>query len=69
MVNQLSFQGPPEVTQSNQVMNPLEYKVQFTAFYMPTLTDLEAESPSIKPSPLSKKHNPLSPYIQEGNDE
>ncbi|MBO1514762.1 hypothetical protein [Metabacillus bambusae] len=69
MVNQLSFQGPPEVTQSDQVMNPLEYKVHLTAFYMPTLTDLEAETPSIKAPQPSKKHNPLSPYIQEGNDE
>jgi type IV pilus assembly protein PilO len=69
MVNQLSFQGPPEVTQSDQVMNPLEFKVQLTAFYMPTLTDLEAESPSINAPPSSKKHNPLSPYIKDGNDE
>jgi type IV pilus assembly protein PilO len=69
MVNQLSFQGPPEVTRNDQVMDPLEYKVHLTTFYMPTLTDLEAESPSIKVPPSSKKHNPLSPYMEEGNDE
>ncbi|QGQ47418.1 hypothetical protein [Metabacillus sediminilitoris] len=57
------------MTQINQVIETIDYQVQLSAYYFPTLTDLEDDSPTIDTPPSSKKHNPLFPFIKEENDE
>ena len=69
LVKQLSFQGPSEVTENDQIINPLVYELQLTTFYMPSLTDLSGETPTINTPLPSNKHNPLFPYMNDGNDE
>ncbi|MDQ0232821.1 hypothetical protein [Metabacillus malikii] len=59
MVNQLSFSEPAEVTEITDIVKPINYELHLTAFYLPTLSDLIEEDPSIIPPQPSEKTNPF----------
>ncbi|MFC0270165.1 hypothetical protein ACFFIX_01655 [Metabacillus herbersteinensis] len=68
-VDELTFSGPPEIIELSQEIESLTYDLKLSAFYFPTLTDLDEETPTIDTPPPSLKQNPLTPYIKEKNDE
>ncbi|MED4401091.1 hypothetical protein [Metabacillus fastidiosus] len=68
-VEQLSFEGPEEIVSLDQKIEPITYELRLITYYIPSLTDLEKESPAIDSPVPSMKNNPLTPYIREKTDE
>lgn len=65
-VESLSFTGNPELTSVATEVNPLTYSVTVSAFYYPKLEKLQNMLPQIDVPPPSKKRNPLTEIIPEG---
>ncbi|PDM41493.1 pilus assembly protein PilO [Parageobacillus yumthangensis] len=65
-VESLSFTGNPELTSVATEVNPLTYSVTVSAFYYPKLAKLQNMLPQIDVPPPSKKRNPLTEIIPEG---
>ncbi|RLQ98054.1 hypothetical protein [Falsibacillus albus] len=66
-VEQISFQGPPEVKTVEDAPGLMEYSLVVSAFYLPGIDDLTKQLPGID-SPLpANKNNPfaLSPDVSE----
>uniref|UniRef100_C5D5I1 Pilus assembly protein PilO n=1 Tax=Geobacillus sp. (strain WCH70) TaxID=471223 RepID=C5D5I1_GEOSW len=65
-IESLSFTGNPELTSVDTEVNPLTYSVTVSAFYYPKLAKLQNMLPQIDVPPPSKKRNPLTEIIPEG---
>ncbi|MGG3798282.1 hypothetical protein [Metabacillus fastidiosus] len=68
-VEQLSFEGPGEIVSLDQKIAPITYELRLITYYIPSLTDLEKELPTIDSPVPSMKSNPLTPYVNEKTDE
>lgn len=65
-IESLSFTGNPELTSVDAEVNPLTYSVTVSAFYYPKLAKLQNMLPQIDVPPPSKKRNPLTEVVPEG---
>jgi type IV pilus assembly protein PilO len=65
-IESLSFTGNPELTSVDTKVNPLTYSVTVSAFYYPKLAKLQNMLPQIDVPPPSKKRNPLTEVVPEG---
>jgi type IV pilus assembly protein PilO len=65
-IESLSFTGNPELTSVDTEVNPLTYSVTVSAFYYPKLAKLQNMLPQIDVPPPSKKRNPLTEIVPEG---
>lgn len=65
-IESLSFTGNPELTSVDTEVNPLTYSVTVSAFYYPKLAKLQNMLPQIDVPPPSKKRNPLTEVVPEG---
>lgn len=65
-IESLSFTGNSELTSVDTEVNPLTYSVTVSAFYYPKLAKLQNMLPQIDVPPPSKKRNPLTEIIPEG---
>jgi type IV pilus assembly protein PilO len=67
VVESINYTGGPEITSLDQEQTKLTYSLTVSAFYMPTLADLQAQLPHIDaPAPANKK-NPLSQFTDTTN--
>jgi type IV pilus assembly protein PilO len=48
--------------------NLIYYETKLSAYYYPTLTDVEDEMPTLEVPPPSLKNSPLIPYINESKE-
>lgn len=62
VVEGIDFSGKDEVTSVEQQGTLLTYTLTVSSFYMPTLTDLQKDAPSIDVPEPGKKKNPLSRF-------
>ena len=62
VVESVSFTGGSELTKLEDKQEDLAYSVTFSAFYMPTLDDLQDQLPELKPPAPSNKTNPFSSF-------
>ncbi|QCJ43624.1 hypothetical protein FAY30_17830 [Bacillus sp. S3] len=62
VVESISYSGGQEITSLDQEDQPLSYSLTISAFYMPSLTDLAAELPTIDAPAPAGKDNPLSQF-------
>jgi type IV pilus assembly protein PilO len=60
VVEAISYSGGEEITSLDQETKPLSYTLTVSAFYMPTLTDLETQTPKIDAPAPAGKLNPLT---------
>lgn len=68
VVEGINFSGKDEVTSVEQLGTLLNYTITVSSFYMPTLTDLQKDAPSIDVPEPGKKKNPLSRFPDLKND-
>lgn len=68
-VDILAFEGLPELTSLDQEAEPLIYSLQVSAFYMDALQDLKEETPKVIAPEASDKTNPLTPSLDDEDDE
>lgn len=62
VVEAITYSGGKEITSLTQTDQPISYSLTVSAFYMPGLTDLEAELPKIDAPEPAGKDNPLSQF-------
>jgi type IV pilus assembly protein PilO len=62
VVESINYTGGPEITSLTDNINPLSYSLTISAFYMPTLADLQAQLPKIDTPAPAGKQNPLSQF-------
>jgi type IV pilus assembly protein PilO len=62
VIESIDYAGGTEVTSLEQNNQPFTYILTASAFYMPNLTDLEAEVPKIDAPESANKDNPLSQF-------
>jgi type IV pilus assembly protein PilO len=60
VVEAINYSGGEEITSLDQETKPLSYTLTVSAFYMPTLTDLETQTPKIDAPAPAGKLNPLT---------
>lgn len=60
VVESVSFSGGNELTSLEAELEPLAYSLTFSAFYMPTLEDLQNQLPELDTPAPSNKTNPFS---------
>lgn len=68
-VDIVTFEGLPEITALDQEAEPLNYSLQVSAFYMDALQDLKEETPKVIAPEASDKINPLTPSLDDEDDE
>lgn len=69
VIESVSFSGGSELTSLEAEAEPLTYALTFSAFYMPTLEDLQDHLPElVTPSP-SNKTNPFSSFPELPEEE
>ena len=59
-IDGLIFDGAEEVTTRDQSVEPLEYELVVSAYYYPSLTDLQKQTPTVVTPKPSEKKNPFS---------
>lgn len=62
VIESIDYAGGTEITTLEQDNQPFTYILTASAFYMPGLTDLEAEVPKIDAPESANKDNPLSQF-------
>ncbi|MEH7074210.1 hypothetical protein [Neobacillus drentensis] len=62
VIESIDYAGGSEITSLEQASQPFTYMLTASAFYMPELTDLEAEVPKIDAPESANKDNPLSQF-------
>jgi type IV pilus assembly protein PilO len=62
VVESINYSGGPEITTLAQDNPPLTYSLTISAFYMPSLADLQAQLPKIDAPAPANKDNPLSTF-------
>ena len=62
VVESINYSGTPEVTSLGQDSQPFTYSLTVSAYYMPGLTDLQAQLPKIDAPAPANKENPLSTF-------
>ena len=62
VVETIGYTSSPEITSIEQDKQPLLYTLTISAFYMPSLTDLQAQLPKIDAPAPANKDNPLSTF-------
>jgi type IV pilus assembly protein PilO len=68
-VEQFKFTGREEVYSVDQSTKPIEFEVTISAYYFPTLEDLQKELPPLDTPKISNKKNPTSEFSDlVGND-
>ncbi|WP_040207786.1 pilus assembly protein PilO [Neobacillus jeddahensis] len=69
-IDQLKFTGREEIYSVDQATEPLKFEVTISAYYYPSLLDLQKEIPPLDTPDVSNKKNPLSEFSEvEGNGE
>ncbi|MCA1031923.1 hypothetical protein LCL95_12885 [Bacillus timonensis] len=67
-VTTLTFTGNQEIISADQEVQPLQYSITISSFYMPKFKELAEDAPKIEvPSP-SNKINPLNADIKEEDE-
>ncbi|ULT55831.1 type 4a pilus biogenesis protein PilO [Neobacillus drentensis] len=61
-VEAINYTGEKEVTSLETETQPLTYSLTVSTFYMPSLTDLQADLPKMDSPAPAGKENPLSQY-------
>lgn len=69
VVEIINYTGSPEVTSLEQEVPPFSYSLTVSAFYMPGLTDLEAQLPKMDAPAAANKENPLSQFPSTANSQ
>ncbi|MGE7601038.1 hypothetical protein ACQKL5_00915 [Peribacillus sp. NPDC097675] len=59
-IDSLTFEGAEEVRTRDQSVEPLEYGLTVSAYYYPSLTDLQEQTPTVVTPKPSEKKNPFS---------
>jgi type IV pilus assembly protein PilO len=62
VVESVTFSGGSELTSVEDELEELSYSLTVSAFYMPTLTDLQDQLSELKPPAPSNKTNPFSTF-------
>jgi len=62
VVEAINYSGMEEVTSLDQEEKPLSFTLTVSAFYLPSLTDLESQVPKIDAPDPAGKVNPLSQF-------
>jgi type IV pilus assembly protein PilO len=62
VVDSISYNGNQEITSLAEDSQPFDYNLTLSAFYMPGLTDLQAQLPKIVVPAPANKENPLSAF-------
>lgn len=62
VVESINYSGGQEITTLAQDNPPLTYSLTISAFYMPSLADLQAQLPKIDAPAPANKDNPLSTF-------
>jgi type IV pilus assembly protein PilO len=62
VVESINYTGGQEITTLTDNKQPLSYSLTISAFYMPTLADLQAQLPKIDTPAPAGKQNPLSQF-------
>ena len=61
-IDQFKFTGRDEIYSVLQLMNPLKFEATISAYYFPTLVDLQKEIPPLDTPAVSNKKNPISEF-------
>jgi len=61
-VEAINYTGEQEITSLDTQTQPLTYSITVSTFYMPSLTDLQADLPKMDSPVPAGKDNPLSQY-------
>ncbi|MGE7119986.1 hypothetical protein ACQKIC_07225 [Peribacillus sp. NPDC046944] len=67
-IDSLTFEGAKEVRSRDQSHEPLEYGLTVSAYYYPTLTDLQDQTPIVATPKPSEKKNPFSTNERDDAD-
>jgi type IV pilus assembly protein PilO len=62
VVEAINYTGEQEITNLNQVSQPLSYNLTISAYYMPNLEELQAQLPKIDVPAPAGKDNPLAQF-------
>lgn len=67
-IDSLTFEGAKEVRSRDQIQEPLEYGLTVSAYYYPSLTDLQDQTPIVATPKPSEKKNPFSTNERDDAD-
>ncbi|MGM9955537.1 MAG: hypothetical protein ACI35J_06700 [Peribacillus sp.] len=67
-IDSLTFKGAEEITKRDQNLEPLKYELIVTAYYYPSLTDLQDQTPIVATPKPSEKKNPFSTNERDDAD-
>ncbi|MFJ7744228.1 hypothetical protein [Peribacillus sp. NPDC097295] len=67
-IDSLTFEGAEEVRSRDQSQEPLEYGLTVSAYYYPSLTDLQEQTPTVVTPKPSEKKNPFSSNERDDAD-
>lgn len=67
-IDSLTFEGAEEVMSRDQSQEPLEYGLTVSAYYYPSLTDLQEQTPTVVTPKPSEKKNPFSSNERDDAD-
>ncbi|WML40715.1 pilus assembly protein PilO [Neobacillus sp. OS1-2] len=70
-IDQFKFTGRDEIYSVLQSMDPLKFEATISAYYFPTLVDLQKEIPPLDTPAVSNKKNPISEFsdTEENGDD
>ena len=63
-IDQFKFKGREEIYTTEQSLDPIKFEVTISAFYFPSLMDLQKELPPLDIPEVSNKSNPTSEFSE-----